>query len=318
MFRLFLKLNILGKVLSELLLLIFFVCLFFPLIPALGIFNPVNNGLTQEHFLSLISKVHLSIIIEALTYSFITGYFCTLLGFFIGFLTHHNFTGKFLFLSLLSFFLFIPESLQLMVASPVLGFIFKTKGSLVDITYLSSFLFLTTISILSTYALMAKVSKAELEILSNLGASPIQIFTKFIFPLGKKMAIYLGFTLSIQVLFYGTHTQFIANPDKHVLTWNLSGPYFLYNDFGLSSATYSLLLVLFLISLLPTFLFINKEFHKQNIKNSSKSNTKNKKSTRKKVTRKLPKKKKVATEIAEKELPPDKSIPEKSNLEDKK
>ncbi|MCO4783871.1 MAG: hypothetical protein KC646_16200 [Candidatus Cloacimonetes bacterium] len=304
MFRLFLKLNIFGRILAELLLLVFFVCLFFPVFPSLGIFNPADSGLHYKHYGQLLSKTHLPFLIEGLTFSFATGYFCTIFGFVIAYLTHKPFTGKFLFLSAISFFLIAPESLQLMIASPLLGFVFKTKGPIVEITYISSFLFLTSISILSSYALMSKVSKFELEAMNNLGASPIQIFTKYILPMGKKMIFQLGFALSCQVMFFGTHTKFIANPSKHSFVWNLSGPYYLYNDLGLPSSSYVLLLILFLLSVLPSFWFINKEFKGSTQSINQKGKPVNK-STRKKVTRKLPKKKKKTKAVDKpKEDPP--------------
>lgn len=313
MFRLFLKLNIFGKILAELLLLTFFVCLFFPVFPALGILNPADNGLTYSHFIQIISKTQLPFLLEGLTYSFSIGYLCTIFGFFIGYLTHKQFTGKFLFLALLTFFLIVPESFQLMIASPILGFIFKAKGPIIELTYASSFLFLTSISILSTYALMSKVSKYELEVINNLGASPIQIFTKYIFPMGKKMIFQLGFVLSCQVMFFGTHTTFLANPNKHAFVWNLSGPFSLYNDLALPSSSYSVLLILFLVSILPGFAFINKEFKGADTSKSRVANSP--KSSRKKVTRKLPKKTKAKKEKVVELVEPEEPIKEEIDLD---
>ncbi|MCJ8344889.1 ABC transporter permease [bacterium] len=315
MFRLFLKLNIFGRIIAELLLLVFFVCLFFPIFPALGILNPADNGLNYKHFMELLSKNQLGFLIEALIFSFSTGYLCTLLGFFVGYLSHRNFTGKFFFLSLLSFFLIIPESLQFMIASPVLALMFKAKGPMIEITYLSSFLFLTTISIFCTYALMSKISQAELETMSGLGASPMQVFTKYVFPQGKKMVIYLGFILSIQVMVNGTHTTYIANPAKHTFAWNLSASQILFNDLGIASSSYAVLLLFFLLSIIPAILLINKEFSQSKISAANKS-AGIKTSSRKKVTRKLPKKKKEKKVVLEKTEPIQEEEPENSSPEE--
>lgn len=288
MFRLFFKLSFFGRFLADICLAVFLICLFFPILPALGILNPVTTIKFQPtYFVELIQKPILLDIVIALTLSFFISFLMILTGLVCGYLSHSSYTAKFIALSTVSLFLFIPDSIHFLLGVPFLSLLKITN--LYALTYLSSFSWGFALSLLAAYSFMSGIRKAELQILELLGANHLQIIFEYLIPKAKSYIIYGGFALGFFLSLQGLYTFQQVKGSKSLLFYHLVSSQDFFGDPGQGAAVYAVLLLFALTGCILTTKYANIEFN--TAINSIKQH-------RKKVRRRIPKelKKKVKKE----------------------
>jgi ABC-type spermidine/putrescine transport system permease subunit II len=291
MFRFLLKLNLIGRMIANLALLGFLCLLFLPLLTGLGLWgHPSDHELTFRHLITILANPIRSALIWSLFYSLAFALFCSLSGLLLGFYTRSYFTGRALLMSVLAFFILIPPSLNFLASLPLLGLVFSSKNYLA-LTYGGGITWGLAVAVLLSQAFFRRVSKAEIESATTLGANPMQLIMQYILPRARSLVIHLTTFLCCNFLAQGLYTVHNISEKSPTFFFALTGPMQLYQDPGPGAIAYTLLLITSLVGVFAVVRYCGFEF-----KGSGSVEAvfaKKVKTGRKKVTRKKQKKKKA-------------------------
>jgi len=259
-FRIFYKLSFLGRFTADVILAVFLICLLFPILPATGITNysSSSTNFNPKYFSALITDPILNDIIFAVGISFGVALSLVVAALTIAYFSFHSFTGKFTLLGLISFFVFIPDSVSFLIGAPFIAIFGKKNFYL--LTYASSFSWGLAVALLGAYSFLHGIRKSELQTLHMLGGDHSQILTSYIFPRALPLIAYgsLGLTclFSLQGLY--TFQQIIGR--KSLLTYHLIRPLEFFNDPGPGSAVYLVLLSLSILGSIFIIKYASIEF----------------------------------------------------------
>lgn len=247
MFRIFYKLSSLGRFTADVCLAVFLLCLFFPILPGIGIFNPVTNSQSSpNYFIALGKNPILLDIVLAITISFISAFLLMTVGLIFGYLTHSTYTGKFILVSAVSFWLIVPDSISFLVNLPLVSII-STKN-LHLITYLSSSIWGFAVALLAAYSFFHGISRVELQTVHMLGGNHFTLITTYLIPKAKKLIINGGIALGCLFSLQGLYTYQQVRGSKSLLLHELIIPLEYYSDPGPGGAIYGLLLLIALFA----------------------------------------------------------------------
>ena len=300
MFRFFLRLNIIGWLASQALLILYLLILVAPVLVGFGLIaqsEGVPNG-TESNILEILSAKGLQAFLKALLYSFCFGLLCSVSGTICGFYTSQRFTGKSILLLPVVFLLVIPEFMNFLVNLPLVG-IFVGLKNLSALTYGGSLTWGFVLSLFCAHAYFMRVSSAEMRSSAMLGAGFLENLIHYVLPKSKNIIIYTSLFLTLQFICQGLFTARYAIKPSNTFFFYLQVPGDVFNTHGPGSIAYGFLLISGMLSALVAFRYFQLEFSAagsglQPAKVGAKS--------RKKVTRKKKKKRKQHKKLAVNEV----------------
>ena len=290
MFRFFLRLNIIGWIVSQALFVLYVLILVAPVFVGLGLIGQSEgtSNVIQSNLLEILSAKGLQAFLKAGLYSFSFSLVCSISGTICGFYTSRYFTGKSILLLPVAFLLIVPDFLSFLINTPLVG-IFSGAKNLSALTYGGSLTWGFVLCLFCSHAFFMRVSTAEIRSTTMLGAGFLENLLYYLLPRSQNLIIYTTLFLTLQFICQGLFTARYAIKPSDTFFFYLKIPPEVYDIHGPGTIAYGFLLCSGILGALVAFRYFQLEFSDSGIASKPRKIVTQ---SKKKVTRKKKKKRK--------------------------